>query len=700
MDSNAFLNDLMAKMKLPETKGRKKAEQTESVAQILAAMQKVKAEKKKQPVTGHAPAKETSVNEPESMEEFSKLATSVMQECRPTMPIATTFIPEKTVRVAAYIRVSSTNPAQEDSYEMQERYFMSLLSKNSGWTSAGIYSDHGVSATSRDKRTGFNRLLRHCKQGKIDRVICKSISRFARNTQDFLEALRTLKENGVTILFEREAMDTADAYSEFILTTLAAIAQEESRSISANIAWSNQKRFPAGNVCNKDIYGYEFRKGEYTVNENGYRYRAVFIIPEEAEVVRMVFRLFTEEQLGFTQIAQRLDGLHIAPPNSGCRQRQKRKPTVLPTGALKEEAKRGWTATDIRYMIANIRYCGSVLCQQTYVDTEKGHKQKVNKGEKPKYLIRNHHPAIISEELWQEAQEVWKAYTAKYRGIEKGRNERNYSKLLLCGECGRYFQGHSTTRTTIWRCATKVSQQGQKRCQMESVYEEQIRMLLRKAFAEKFKLAEKVDAEVHEVMQMISKAPINNVETQSLKALTEKLRETHDFDRMEQEGDFLKRQLSAVNYSIRDANQHIRNIQAEKEALKVRSEVLGEPVDEEATAALENRLRHEEEQLGKLEYEAQQQAEQVRYMEAYWKKLEQTYEIREQTLNWLDSLTGGTQTFLDEAVGTYVKAFVLSITIFSPKHFRIHWFDDTQTDVECDSVFEGYQQPGKIRRKK
>ena len=700
MDSNAFLNDLMAKMKLPEAKGRKKAEQSESVAQILAAMQKVKAEKKKQPVTSSAQAKKMSVNEPESMEEFSQLATSVMQECRPTMPTETTSIPEKTVRVAAYIRVSSTNPAQEDSYEMQERYFMSLLSKNSGWTSAGIYSDHGISATSRERRTGFNRLLRHCKQGKIDRVICKSISRFARNTQDFLVALRTLKENGVTILFEREAMDTADAYSEFILTTLAAIAQEESRSISANIAWSNQKRFPAGNVCNKDIYGYEFRKGEYTVNENGYRYRAVFIIPEEAEVVRMVFRLFTEEQLGFTQIAQKLDVLHISPPNSGCRRRQKRKPTALPTGALKEEDKRGWTASDIRYMIANIRYCGSVLCQQTYTDTEKGHKQKVNKGEKPKYLIRNHHPAIISEELWQEAQEIWKANTANYRGIEKGRNERAYSKLLLCGECGRYFQGHSTTRTTIWWCATKVSQQGQKRCRMESVYEEQIQMMLRKAFAEKFKLGEKVDVEVHEVMQMISKAPINNVGTQSLKALTEKLREIHDFDRMEQEGDFLKRQLSAVNYSIRDANQHIRDIQAEKEALKVRSEVLGEPIDEEAAAELESRLHHEEEQLEKLEYEAQQQAERVRYMEAYWKKLEQTYEIREKTLNWLDSLTGGTQAFLDEAVGTYVKAFVLSITIFSPKHFRIHWFDDTQTDVECDNVFEGYQQPGKIRRKK
>ena len=486
MDSNAFLNDLMSKMKLPEAKGKKKAEQSESVAQILAAMQKVRAEKKKPPVTSYAPVKEMPVNEPESMEEFSQLASDVMQECRPSMPTVKTSISEKTVRVAAYIRVSSTNPAQEDSYEMQERYFMSLLAGNAGWTSAGIYSDHGISATSREGRTGFNRLLRHCKQGKIDRVICKSISRFARNTQDFLVALRTLKENNVTILFEREAMDTADAYSEFILTTLAAIAQEESRSISANIAWSNQKRFPAGNVCNKDIYGYEFRKGEYTVNENGYRYRAVFIIPEEAEIVRMVFRLFTKEELGFTQIAQKLDALHIQPPNSGCRQRQKRKPTVLPVGALKEEDKRGWTATDVRYMIANIRYCGSVLCQKTYTDHRNGHKQKVNKGEKPKYLIRNHHPAIISEELWQEAQEVWKAYTAKYRGIEKGRNERNYSKLLLCGECGRYFQGHSTTRTTIWRCATKLAQQGQKRCRMEAIYEEQIQALLRKAFAEKF----------------------------------------------------------------------------------------------------------------------------------------------------------------------------------------------------------------------
>lgn len=430
MDSNAFLNDLMSKMKLSEAKGKKKAEQSESVAQILAVMQKVKTEKKKPPVTSYAPVKEMPMNEPESMEEFSQLASDVMQECRPAMPTVSAASQEKAVRVAAYIRVSSTNPAQEDSYEMQERYFMSLLAGNAGWTSAGIYSDHGISATSREGRTGFNRLLRHCKQGKIDRVICKSISRFARNTQDFLVALRTLKENNVTILFEREAMDTADAYSEFILTTLAAIAQEESRSISANIAWSNQKRFPAGNVCNKDIYGYEFRKGEYTVNENGYRYRAVFIIPEEAEIVRMVFRLFTKEELSFTQIAQKLDALHIPPPNSGCRQRQKRKPTVLPAGALKEEDKRGWTATDVRYMIANVRYCGSVLCQKTYTDHRNGHKQKVNKGEKPKYLIRNHHPAIIRKNCGRKHRK-----SGRHTRQSIGASKREETKETIPSSC-------------------------------------------------------------------------------------------------------------------------------------------------------------------------------------------------------------------------------------------------------------------------
>ena len=176
---------------------------------------------------------------------------------------------EGPLRVAAYIRVSSDSAAQEDSYELQERYFSSLLARNKDWESAGIYSDYGISATSKEKRTGFKRLLRHCQEGRIDRIICKSISRFARNTQDFLKAMGLLKDCGVSILFEREALDTAEHYSEFIVTTLAAIAQEESRSISTNILWGNSKRFPEGKVRNRDIYGYRYMEGEGRIPGDG-----------------------------------------------------------------------------------------------------------------------------------------------------------------------------------------------------------------------------------------------------------------------------------------------------------------------------------------------------------------------------------------------------------------------------------------------
>ena len=703
MDSTAFLNDLMSKMKLSEPKTQKKAGQKNSIDQILAAMQKAGKKKTENmpAVSGQTEPIPEPAAEQEEMENFSDLATQVWQECRPAEETPKPIVCEKTIRVAAYIRVSSTNPAQEDSYETQERYFMTLLAKHTDWASAGIYSDHGISATSKERRTGFNRLLRHCRQGKIDRIICKSISRFARNTRDFLVALRILKENHVTILFEREAMDTADAYSEFVLTTLAAIAQEESRSISSNILWSNQRRFPAGNVCNKDIYGYEFRDGEYTVNSNGYRYRAVFIIPEEAEVVRTVYRLFTEEGLGFTQIAQKLDGQHISPPNSGCRRRQMREPTLLEGGDLIEESKRGWTASDVRYMISNIRYAGCVMCQQTYTDANHSHgrKQKINHGERPKYLIRDHHPAIISEELWQEAQEVWKVNSAHYVGPRAEKPLRPYSKLLVCGMCGQYFTLHDTTRTTIWRCATMVYQHGQKQCRMEKVYEEQIRMILRKAFAEKFSLgkADEIDADVSEVMRVLSAE--KHLTDRPLIPVLEKLREIHDFDRMEEEGDFLKRQLSALQYTIRDTKQHIRDIEAEMDVARVRSELLNEPLNEEAQKELDERIRQEREQLGRLECEEQQQKERLQYQEAYWRKLEQTYEIREKAIAWLET-QNSVQDFLKGAVETYVKAFILSITVVSPRHFKIHWFDDSHTEVEVDSVFEGYQLPGRIRRRK
>lgn len=162
------------------------------------------------------------------------------------------------LNVAAYIRVSTDSSDQENSYETQERYFHQLIENNPDWNPIGVYSDYGISGTVKDKRVGFKRLLRHCRERKIDRIVCKSISRFSRNTADFMTALNTLHDNNVTILFEKENLDTADPTSDFILTTLAAIAQEESRSISRNINLGNKMRYPRGEVKNMVIYGYRY----------------------------------------------------------------------------------------------------------------------------------------------------------------------------------------------------------------------------------------------------------------------------------------------------------------------------------------------------------------------------------------------------------------------------------------------------------
>lgn len=244
-----------------------------------------------------------------------------------------------------------------------------------------------------------------------------------------------------------------------------------------------------------------------------------------------------------------------------------------------------------------------------------------------------------------------------------------------------------------------VYQHGQKQCRMERIYEEQIRMILRKAFAEKFSLGKEddADADVSEVMRVLSAE--KHLADNPLSPVLEKLQEIHDFDRMEEEGDFLKRQLSALQYSIRDTRQHIRDIEAEMDVARVRSELLNEPLKEEAQKELEERIRQEREQLERLECEEQQQKERLQYQEAYWKKLEQTYEIREKAIAWLET-QDRVQDFLREAVGTYVKAFILSITVVSPRHFKIHWFDNSHTEVDVDSVFEGYQLPGRIKRRK
>jgi len=240
-------------------------------------------------------------------------------------------------KVAAYIRVSTDSSDQENSYETQERYFTRLLATNPSWVPVGIYSDYGISGTSKDKRTGFNRLLRHCADGRIDRIVCKSISRFTRNTADFLTALRLLKDNDVTIYFEKEGLDTANPMNDFVVTTLAAIAQQESYSISENIRLGIEKRHQNGEVKNAEIYGYRFN-GNWITTESGFKYQDVDIIEEEAVVVRRVFEEAADGN-SYKEIARGLNADHIPVPK--CNRGGKKK------GALKDGIDEGWTAQTV-----------------------------------------------------------------------------------------------------------------------------------------------------------------------------------------------------------------------------------------------------------------------------------------------------------------------------------------------------------------
>ena len=358
------------------------------------------------------------------------------------------------IRVAAYIRVSTDMSDQENSYETQEKYFNQLIQSNPEWNAVGVYSDYGISGTSKEKRTGFRRLMRHCKDGKIDRIVCKSISRFARNTADFMTALDTLHDCGVTILFEKENLDTADPTSDFILTTLAAIAQEESRSISGNIRQGNKMRFPKGEVPNKIMYGYRYN-GKMVTSESGYEYKDIEVVEEEAKVVRRIFNEVVEGkgeliltilsalaqdesrsisdnirwsiqkkfQAGVPHInLKRMLGYELGPNKQW---------VIVPEQAeiiryifdryvkgqtankiareLNQMEKltvngKKWRASSILIVLRNEKYVGDIEMQKTITKDFLTHRSSINKGEAPRYYVKNHHVGIIDRVTWDKVQ--------------------------------------------------------------------------------------------------------------------------------------------------------------------------------------------------------------------------------------------------------------------------------------------------------
>lgn len=604
------------------------------------------------------------------------------------------------LRVAAYIRVSSDSDDQENSYETQNRYFTDLLQKNPDWTSAGVYSDYGISGTNKENRTGYKRLLRHCKEGKIDRIVCKSISRFARNTSDFMAALDILHENRVTILFEKENLDTQDLASNFILTTLAAIAQEESRAISTNIRWSNQKRFPKGHTRNIEIYGYRFAEGEDSIEtlEGGYQIRRVEIVEEEAEVIRHIFHEVCEGK-PYADIARELNAKHIPAPNEG-----KKPKKAKNRSTIKEGIECGWTGPMISRIIRLERYCGDVLIQKTYTPDFLSHRSVKNDGTVPQYMVRDHHPAIIDRDLFNNAQTVRQYNSARFKNKAKEKTLHAFSGRLTCAHCGRYYNIRNADVNPIWFCPTSALNNGKGVCRAEKIYEEQVVRMFRRAFIDRFGLvAEPVldDVTVADIMSGRygqDEERLCSFTRQADDFVTQvriRLENVQKSDNMERDRGFLKRQIDAQQVTITEAEKRIRRLISQKDTLETRRNLLGDAtVTEEEIVSVNGRLEMENARLQEAQEEKNKLEQRLTDMEDYWDKLETNHEEREKALEWMETLPEGhegTVAFLNGLTSEYVRAFALSITVYDPLHYSVHWFDDTRTEVEMYSNVEDYR---------
>jgi len=636
-----------------------------------------------------------------SMEsEFSQLFTAEKESQDSKFISTATFRATRrkagTLNVAAYIRVSTDMSDQENSYETQERYFNQLIGSNPDWNAVGVYSDYGISGTSKEKRTGFRRLLRHCKEGKIDRIVCKSISRFARNTADFMTALDTLHDSGVTILFEKENLDTADPTSDFILTTLAAIAQEESRSISGNIRLGQKMRFPKGEVPNKIMYGYRYN-GKTVTMESGYEYKDIEIVEEEAKVVRRIFQEVAEGR-AYTEIARGLNLDKIpAPVTSAVEARKKNSKK----GQLNSDLEDGWTGRNIGQIIQSERYTGAILIQKVFTPDYLTHEVRQNKGEVPKYFVRNHHPAIIDEDLFETVQEIRKGNSASRGRKNEERRPRAFSQRLICGECGRFFHVTNTNNNPIWRCPTSSQTTGKRICHAEKVYEEQVIRAFRKAILERFRLTVSPihdNVEVADIMSGRFKDGYDNFTPEAdsfVGQMLARLESIQKLDFMERDRAFYKKQIVAVQASMESSKKKIRLLKSQVDVMQTRLELLGDEMIDPASIEEKKRLIEKLEQSIQTDEETEQKlTEQLDYMENYWDELEDDYERREKAIAWMKELPAGregTIAFLNGVTEEHCKAFILSITIHSPLKYTVHWFDDTKTEVQMDSNIEDYR---------
>lgn len=584
----------------------------------------------------------------------------------------------KCLRVAAYIRVSTEEEKQEDSYETQRIYFEEFLAKNPGWISAGVYSDYGISGTTSVCRTGYNRLMRHCKEGKIDRIMTKSISRFSRNTREFLKGLAILTENNITIFFEKERLDTAVSQNCLMLTAFGAVAQEESRSISANIQWGIEKRRKRGETRNIPIYGYRYAQGgdSWEITPGGYRFRRIVVCEEEAKIVRRIFQEAAEGKK-YTEIARKLNFDRIPAPDTAV-SRKRRSMTDTTVGRLHPDLEEGWTPRHISQILRLERYTGDVRMGKSYTPDYKTHKAVRNKGERVQYYVKDHHPAIVSRALFEQVQAVVQINASKMQNRKSKSTRYAFSGRLVCSCCGRFYHTRGRSEFPIWQCASTLHNSGRLVCTAEKITEMQIHCMCRKAVVSRFTPAAVADREETEKqLAQITKGNHYAKAEMSLPfekyGLVQKVRDilemVQELDSMECDRSILYRQINDALEEVDREKEILESLRAGYEAGQIRREILQEEIQEEQFCMVRRQITEAEEKLVHSNARLEELQKQLAHMEQYWANLEADYEWRKKTLAWIGTLpegTEGTRKFLDELTGDYIQALIFYIEVESP----------------------------------
>ena len=452
-------------------------------------------------------------------------------------------------RVAAYARVSTDSEEQQTSYEAQVDYYTRYIhakQETDDWEFVQVYTDEGISATNTKHREGFNAMVRDALDGKIDLIITKSVSRFARNTVDSLTTVRKLKERGVEVYFEKENIYTMDSKGELLITIMSSLAQEESRSISENVTWGMRKRFADGKVSMpyKRFMGY--RKGADGLPE---------IVEEEAEIVQAIYKRFLEGDT-ICMIAKKLNQQGIPSPA------EKKK---LTDNCDEQGKQTAWYPGTVESILTNEKYKGDALLQKTYCTDFLTKKMKVNEGEVPQYYVQDSHPAIVDADVFDLVQ----IELARRKSL-KGQYSGNgcFASRIVCGDCGHFYGSkvwHSNDpyRKVIWRCNHKYN--GQRKCTSPHVSQETLECafeeVMRRMIAQRDHVIAACRLAVKEVLDSDDLNREREALEEKLLLLNERIRRlVNDNARTEMEQEEYRREYDTLSAQYKQATNRIQEI--------------------------------------------------------------------------------------------------------------------------------------------